>query len=808
MGSRFPVRLSWVLLSLLVFIESTSAASLAGRVVDENGTPVSGARIALTRDGGARSTESGEAGSFKLEGLEPVAYELRVEKPGFYVLVKHDFRPPEDGTPVELVLNHKQEYEEKVDVIYAPPAIDLQKLTSGSALVATEVMDVPYSSSHEFRNGLIALPEVVQDNNGKIHLNGGAEDQVLYTLDGFNLTDPFTGTFVNRVPVDAIREVRADSSRYAAEWGKGSAGALALESNTGDDHLRYHITNFIPAGQLGGPMLASKWTPRGSISGPWRSGRAWFSNSTDLQYNLTQVKELAKGANTSSRWVVNDLLRNQFLPGKNTVLGSTLLLNDARENHYGLGARSPIETTLDHHERNYLFAVKGQHLESSGVLLELSLAASRLHTSDDPLGTAVYRVAPDGQTGNYFQQSHVTSRRWQILGDAVLPGWTWHGKHEWKIGTDVDGIGFDRFLVRSPFQLLRDDGTLWRRVVFAGPSNYGSSNLEQSLYVQDHWSFSDRVVFELGLRQDWNGAVGRQALSPRLALAVAPFGNERTKLAAGWGLFYDTATLQTLDGERGQLRYDYTYSEDGTTLAAGPLLTRFVTPSSGLRLPRTSNFSAGIDRKLPAGFYLHAGYLRRRTSDAFARLGAPQDGVYVLGNAGRDRYHALTIGAEHGLSKGYRWKVAYTRSVARSNAALDLALTNPFLGIQGPGPLPWDTPNRVVSSAWVPFGRNYGLAYLFESRSGYPFTAASERTGLLGAPNSYRYPNYFSLNVEVERVLHIGKHRWGLRGGFVNITNHKNFNTVNNIIESPNFLSYAGGQKRAFVTRIRLIGKD
>jgi len=84
----------------------------------------------------------------------------------------------------------------------------------------------------------------------------------------------------------------------------------------------------------------------------------------------------------------------------------------------------------------------------------------------------------------------------------------------------------------------------------------------------------------------------------------------------------------------------------------------------------------------------------------------------------------------------------------------------------------------------------------------------SQRTGPVGAPNSYRYPGYFSLSLEAERVVHFRKYRWGLRIGFVNITNHKNPNAVNNVLESPNFLSYAGGQSRAFVTRLRLIGKD
>jgi hypothetical protein len=784
------------------------ATTLTGRVVDENGAPVSGARIFLTHEARVSRAESGEAGSFELSGLDATAaYELRVEKAGFYVLVNHEFHAS-PGVPVDLILNHRQEYEEKVDVHYAAPAIDLQKLPAGAALDATAIVDIPYSSSHEFRNGLALLPGVLQDNQARIHLNGGAEDQVLYTLDGFNLTDPFDGKFENRIPVDGIREVNIDSSRYAAEFGKSSAGTLAVQSAAGDDAYRYGLTNFIPSGQLGGAGVLSKWTPRATISGPWRRARAWFFNATDAQYNITQVDELPKGANRDTRWGVNDLLRNQFLLGRSTLVGATLLWNYLHENNYGLGALSPLETTLEHNERNYLFALRSQHFRKNGALYELAFAASRLSTRDDPRGTATFLLTPDGIRGNYFERSHLTSHRWQTLADVVLPPATWHGRQEWKVGADLDWVGFDRLLERRPFDLLRGDGTLWRRTQFLGPSSYGSGNFEQSLYAQDHWVLGKRVVFELGLRQDWNRRVRQAVLSPRLALAVAPFGDDRTKLTVGWGIFYDTASLQALTHNRDLDRQDFYYSNDGTTLVAGPRLRRWVVPGRGLRLPRSSNSSLGVERKLPAGFYLRAGYIRRRTSHGLAFLAPPLNGTYLLGNGRHDRYDAFQIGLEHGLGKGYTWMAAYTRSAARSDAALDLAPTDPLFGIQGPGPLGWDTPNRLLSRAWIPIGSKHGLAYVVEWRSGYPFSAFSEDAGLVGPPNSYRYPNYFSLNLEAERVFHFRKYRWGFRAGFVNISNHKNPNAVNNMLESPNFLGFAGGQRRAFVTRIRLIGKD
>jgi hypothetical protein len=48
---------------------------------------------------------------------------------------------------------------------------------------------------------------------------------------------------------------------------------------------------------------------------------------------------------------------------------------------------------------------------------------------------------------------------------------------------------------------------------------------------------------------------------------------------------------------------------------------------------------------------------------------------------------------------------------------------------------------------------------------------------------------------------------WAWRVGMDNITNHLNANAVNNVIGTPEFLSYGRGQARAFAVRLRLLGR-
>jgi len=118
----------------------------------------------------------------------------------------------------------------------------------------------------------------------------------------------------------------------------------------------------------------------------------------------------------------------------------------------------------------------------------------------------------------------------------------------------------------------------------------------------------------------------------------------------------------------------------------------------------------------------------------------------------------------------------------------------------------WDTPQRVVSSGWTPIPI-WGLLLsgFFEYHTGFPFSVLNEQQQLVGAPNRMRFPNYFSLNLGLEKRFRFQGHEWAVRVTGVNITRHNNPNSVVNNIDAPNYLTYAGGQQRAFTVRLRLV---
>jgi hypothetical protein len=125
------------------------------------------------------------------------------------------------------------------------------------------------------------------------------------------------------------------------------------------------------------------------------------------------------------------------------------------------------------------------------------------------------------------------------------------------------------------------------------------------------------------------------------------------------------------------------------------------------------------------------------------------------------------------------------------------------------GRLPWDSPNRLLSWGFLPTPlKNWSVAYLVETRSGFPFSVQQDNGQIVGQVNSFRLPQYFNINLHVERRFHYRSNLLAIRAGFNNLTDHGNYSVANTVIGSPQFLSYYGSEGRHFVMRLRWLGRE
>ncbi len=823
-------------------------------VADENGVAVGSALVLLSAASQTNPLrcETDFAGHCTFTSLPAGTFQLRVEKQGFYAAILSSVQP-EITAAVDITLSHLQEVRSVVNVNDSSPAIDPAQVSSKEQISGLDIIDIPYPATHDYRNVLNFIPGVVQDTSGQPHVAGAQTYQTLTLLDGFNVTQPANGLLLVRVSTDAFRSIEVEPSREPAEYGKGSGGVLGLNTGIGDDHFRVIATNFVPSIQDKTGVALDQWTPRFTFSGPIRRRRMWFFDAVEGEYDNFIITQLPTNADADHYWRAGNLAKMQTNLTSRNILTTSFLFNFIHDQHSGLSPLQPVSTTPTDFEYVYVGTVKDQHYFSGGELLETGFNLTQYNLALTPLGAQPYFMTLDTAGGNYYLNSQTHARRWQGLSNLYLPPQHAHGRHDIKLGIDLDRVDYDAQFLRQPISfwpgqtVTAPNGACptnasglpiapspcARYSIFSGGNYSTTDNFEASAYAEDRWLITDRFLLEPGLRLDWDEIVRAPLLSPRLAGTYVLDNSGKTKLSAGAGLVYDATDLILIARPYAGERQDYFFNSAGqpTDLSGtviptpSPILSTFAVNRQSLDAPRFLNWSAALEKKLPASLFMKAEFMQRRGTHDFV-YNTPNNlpgGNFILQNTRDDRYNAFQLTLRRSFRQRYMVMGSYTRSSGHSNQVLDFNVDNPILGRvvpgtptitspQAPGPVLWDAPNRFLSWGFLPFFRlpiihELDLAYSAEARTGFPFNAFTDQQLLYGSPGSYRFPTYFTLNLQLEKRFHAFGYYWALRGGFDDITGRSNPVVVNADVNSPQFLTFSGYNSRAFTSRIRFLGK-
>ena len=802
--------------------------TINGKVVDETGAPVQGARVsaspaaATPQPGGKNSTESATsdaAGVFHLDIPVEGAWQVHAEHEGFFVFNNVAADLDSDST-LEIHMNHLKELAESVDVRYSPPVIDPEQTSDTKHLDAPEILNVPYPASQDYRSALPLMSGAIKDNGGEVHFNGGGASETNYRLNGFDVSDPTDGTLTTRLNVDTIQTIEWEASRFSPEKGKGSAGTLDIRTETGDDHLRFGGTNFIPGIGFENGAYISHWSPRLRVSGPIKKGRAWFSNAFDTYYATTTVSQLPAGQNRASSLSATNLTRFQWNIRDWQILTGSFLVNYLDDKNQGLSFLNPVETTTNGRHHLFLGTIKDQFIFGGG-LLEFGFADTSTYLRTTPQGDQPYVITPYGATGNFFRDQNIHSDRQEGLVNGFVKPLRWFGSHQIQIGGDAERTSLDQTILRHELSVVRVGGSVVRDIQFYGSPTQFVTKVEAYSYALDRWSPMSSLTVEAGFRTQWDQFTHGAPPAPRLAAAWSPKWLAGTKLSAGWGIFYDAVTLSMLALSQEQSSLSTFYASDGSQVGV-PILTSFSLKPSDLRLPRYAITSFTAERKLPWNLSGRMNFISREGSRGFSfeqETLNPSTNMYVLANIQRVRYRAAEFAVKRTFLARYQWFASYTRSEARTNAAIDYSIENPLLSPQAGGPLAWDAPNRFLMWGWAPVEKKWfphllqpivgetDFQILTDFRTGFPFSVTNEQGYLVGQPDDLRFPDYLTVNLALERKFQFRGYLWAWRAGLINALGRSNPNVVNSDINSPDYLQYGSGQARAVDVRLRFLGR-
>ena len=451
------------LLLTLALVGNAAAQTIAATtiaVVDENGVAVPSARVSLQLNSEpALHCRTDHTGRCSLNAAPAETYSLRVEKEGFYALEQSDVQVSPSIT-LEVSIHRLQEVREKIDVHESPLAIDPAQVASQETISGLDIVNMVFPTAHDYRNAINFIPGVVQDQSGQPHVAGAQTYQTQTLLDGFNVTQPANGLLLVRVSTDAFRSIQVEPSREPAEAGKGSAGLLLLNTGIGDDRFRFWATNFIPSFQDKHGWRFDQFLPLLTFSGPIVKRRIWFYNAFDGEYDNTIYTALPVGHDNDHVLRVGNLTKLQTNVTNRNILTTSFLINHLKDQYAYLSPQSPQLANPKEIDTAWVTSIKDQHYFNNGLLFEAGFAFDQYNTQQIPYGTEPFFVSPQTTGGNFYLDAETISTRWQIISNVYLPPQHWQGRHDFKVGIDLDGIAYDAQFLRFPISYLSGANTI------------------------------------------------------------------------------------------------------------------------------------------------------------------------------------------------------------------------------------------------------------------------------------------------------------------------------------------------------------
>jgi hypothetical protein len=510
-------------------IESTG--SIKGKITDmKSGEPLIGVIIKLNNT--KIGTTSDIQGNYRISNIPPGNYTILADYVGYERGEVSNIEIKEDSEkPVDFKLKEKSVLLSEITV--TPGAISIM----GSATPARQTLKkdeiTKVTMLEDIYRSIRRLPGITSnDYSAKFNVRGGESDEILVTLDGLEVYEPFhmkdcMGGLLSVIDLNTIGGVNLFSGGFTAEYGNKMSGVFDIKTQNVKDN-----ETTLSAGIS---MMNARLTTTGTFNdnkGSWLlSARRGY---LDLVFSIVDEEHEMPSP------VYYDILgKIKYKLNENHSLALNFLLADDKIKF--------TEDDKDYSEggygNNYVWITINSNFSSKFFVQTIFAAGEISHRKKgmDYSGDLEY-IKFEVKDNRDFSMARLKQDCNYGISENMYLKW-----------------GFDLTFGKSSY----DYSYYWNRRTLDSNNqnimvqdrdniNIKPSGNQYGIYLSDKMRIIEPLALELGIRYDYVSYISKGFISPRVNFAYA--FNNRTSLRFGWGYFYQPEELfeiSYLNGETG-----------------------------------------------------------------------------------------------------------------------------------------------------------------------------------------------------------------------------------------------------------------
>ncbi|UCE23681.1 MAG: TonB-dependent receptor [Candidatus Zixiibacteriota bacterium] len=500
---------------------------IEGIVVSETtGEPLVGATVFLVnRFGGAIANDSGR---FVIDHLEPGAYALRISHLGFEVQSIDSVEVSADE-PTQITAGLIEKAYDLKDITVTPGRFAIMGTESAASqsLTRQELETTPQMGEDLYR-AVKRLPGVsAEDFSSRFFVRGGEHEEVLTTLDGVQLYEPFhlkefKGGLLSAVDASAIESIELITGGFTAEYGDRASGVFNIKS--------HHP----PTGERKVAAAVSFMNARLMTEGTFANNKGSWMVSGRRGYLDVLLKIAGEGEKLRPTYY--DLIaKTQYQLNGSQILSAHI---------FHAGDRFKIIDNDDNDADTIITSY-----DNSYAWLNLK---SQLHKRlFGHTVLSVGQVKHDRFGFGFWPQEQLEEAKVNDKQSFTIVGfksdWLWEisDKHMLKAGFDTRALSAEYdYAGTDNIYFYRDDGTVELDRIDTVESSLEPSGNQVGLYLSHRTKLSPFVTVELGGRFDRHSYTGDEVFSPRFNIAYQ--AAENTTIRGGWGYYYQAQRIDEL----------------------------------------------------------------------------------------------------------------------------------------------------------------------------------------------------------------------------------------------------------------------